>query len=78
MSKELDDLIRKAENLSPEDRLRLLEYLRLVVSARAKANRQWREIAGAAPYPLLREDAQACVSRARREGDEHRQSQMRN
>ena len=78
MSRELDDLIRKAESLSPEDRLRLLEYLRLGVSARGKANRQWREIAGAAPYPLLGEDAQACVSRTRREGDDHRQRSMRN
>ena len=78
MSMELDDLIRKAESLSPEDRLRLLEHLRRGVSAPGKANRQWREIRGAAPYPLLGEDAQASVSRSRREGDEHRQSQMRN
>jgi hypothetical protein len=78
MATELDKLIRKADSLSPEDRLRLLEHLSRKVSPPGRANRQWREIQGAAPYPLLGEDAQAWVSRTRREGDEHRQGQMRN
>ncbi len=78
MATELDELIKKAESLSPEDRLRLLEHLSRSVSPPGKTHRQWREIQGAAPYPLLGEDAQAWVSRTRREGDEHRQSQMRN
>lgn len=76
MSAELDELIRKAERLSPEDRLRLLEHLSRRISP-GRAQRQWREIRGAAPYPLLGEDAQASVSRTRREGDEHRKSQLR-
>lgn len=76
MSTELDELIRKTEDLSPEDRQRLLEHLSRNVSP-GKVHRQWREIRGAAPYPLVDEDAQTWVSRTRREGDEHRQSQLR-
>lgn len=76
MSTELDELIRKAERLSPDDRLRLLEHLSRTVSP-GNVGRQWREIRGAAPYPLLGEDAQAWVSRTRREGDEHRQNHLR-
>jgi hypothetical protein len=77
MSTELDELIRRAEMLSHQDRLRLVEHLTRKGSPET-AGREWREICGAAPYPLLGEDAQAWVSRTRREGDEHRQSQLRN
>ncbi len=77
MSTELDELIRKAERLSHQDRLRLGEHLSRKGSPET-AGREWREICGAAPYPLLGEDAQAWVSRTRREGDEHRQNQLRN
>ena len=77
VSTELDELIRRTEGLSPEDRQRLLEHLSRNVS-RGAVHRQWREIRGAAAYPLLGEDAQTWVSRTRREGDEHRQSQLRN
>jgi hypothetical protein len=77
MSKGLDELIRRAERLSPEDRQRLLEHLSHSVST-GRVHRQWREIRGEAAYPLLGEDAQTWVSRTRREGDEHRQSQLRN
>jgi hypothetical protein len=77
VSTELDDLIRKTEGLSLEDRQRLLEHLSRNVSP-GRVHRQWREIRGAAPYPLVEEDAQTWVSRAPREGDEHRQSQLRN
>jgi hypothetical protein len=77
MSTELDELIRRAERLSPEDRLRLLEQLNRLVFT-GETRRRWREIRGSAPYPLVGEDAQAWVSRTRREGDEHRQSQLRN
>jgi hypothetical protein len=71
MSKELDELIRRAEKLSPEGRLRLLEHLDRTVST-GKRRRRWREIRGSASHPLLGEDAQAWVSKTRREGDEHR------
>lgn len=77
VSTELDELIRRTEGLSPEDRQRLLEHLSRNVSS-GKVRRQWREIRGAAPYPLVDEDAQIWVSRNRSEGDEHRQSQLKN
>ena len=77
MSTELDELIRRTEGLSSEDRQRLLEHLSHSVST-GRVHRQWREIRGAASYPLVDEDAQTWVSRTRREGDEHRQSQLRN
>jgi hypothetical protein len=57
MSTELDDLIRRAEKLSHQNRLRLVEHQGRKVSPET-AGRQWREICGAAPYPLLGEDAQ--------------------
>jgi hypothetical protein len=69
MSTELDELIRRAVGLSPEDRLRLLEHLSRTVQT-GKRRRAWREIRGSALYPLLGEDAQAWVSKTRREGDE--------
>jgi hypothetical protein len=39
---------------------------------RAAQRRTWREIRGSAPYPLCGEDAQAWVSRTRRESDAQR------
>ena len=76
VSTELDELIKRTEGLSPEDRQRLLEHLSHSVST-GRGHRQWREIRGAPPYPLVEEDAQMWVSRTRREGDEHRQSHLR-
>lgn len=64
----LDKLIREAERLTADERLRLIERL----SAKARESgprRQWRDICGAAPYPLLGEDAQEWVSRSRRDSD---------
>jgi hypothetical protein len=71
----LPQVIAQADVLTPEDQLRLIahlaEKLRCAQNAGAKP-RRWREIAGAAPHPLLGEDAQAWVSRSRRESDETR------
>ena len=76
----LNELIKQADQLTPDEQLRLATYL--VDKARtaypaAKPRRKWAEIRGAAPYPLLGEDAQAWVSRTRREGDEKREQQLR-
>jgi hypothetical protein len=76
----LEELIKRAESLTPDEQLRLIAHL--AEKARQAyqpppLRRQWREICGAAPYPLLGEDAQAWVSRTRREGDEHREHQRR-
>ena len=76
-SKELTDIIRQAETLSPQELLQLISHLadkaRQVYSASAEG-RQWHEIAGSAPYPLLGDDAQAVISRNRRESDQSRES----
>ena len=79
-SKELDELVKKAEALTADEQLLLITHLveKLREAHRApKPRRKWREICGSAPYPLLGEDAQAWVSRTRREGDEHRERQWR-
>lgn len=56
------------------------EYARSVVEnslpTTARAGRAWSEIEGAAKFPLAGEDAQAWVTRTRREGDEHRERML--
>ena len=77
-SKELDELVRKAEELTSDEQLLLIA--RLVENMReahrgSKPRRKWREICGLVSQPLLGEDAQAWVSRTRSEGDEQRRRQ---
>ncbi|MEW6126195.1 MAG: hypothetical protein AB1757_03960 [Acidobacteriota bacterium] len=71
----LDELIKQSEKLSPDEQLKLIAHL--ADRARrsypsSKPRRQWKEICGVAPYPLVGEDAQDWVSRSRRESDENR------
>lgn len=75
----LETLQKQAELLTVDEQLRLVAYLAEKARAAypAKPRRKWAEICGAAPYPLLGEDAQAWVSRTRREADEHRERQLR-
>jgi hypothetical protein len=73
----LDELLRKADQLTPDEQLWLIAQLAEKVRAArpgAKPRRKWREIGGAAPYPLAGEDAQAWVTRTRRESTEQRTS----
>jgi hypothetical protein len=75
-SKAVIDIARQAEALTPEEQLRLIALLagKAQQAYRATApRRQWREICGAAPYPLAGEDAQAWVSRTRLEDDRSRE-----
>ena len=57
------------------------EYARTVVEKSlpltARAGRAWSEIEGAAKFPLAGEDAQAWVTRTRREGDERRERSLK-
>ncbi|HEY4723533.1 MAG TPA: hypothetical protein VII92_16880, partial [Anaerolineae bacterium] len=74
------DLIEQADTLSPEDQLRLANHLVQRVLQNlpvAKPQRKWREIRGMAKPSLFGEDAQAYISRTRREGDEHRAQTLR-
>jgi hypothetical protein len=68
--------------LPAAERLRLVEKIVSDLATQSAVGeppmrRHWREICGAAPYPLVGEDAQAWVSRTRREADEHREKQWR-
>jgi hypothetical protein len=74
-SGELERIIKKIGLLTPEEQLRLLAYL----SEKAhktnqvtRPHRLWKELYGAASYPLAGEDAQQWISRTRDEADKHR------
>ena len=76
----LDELLRKADQLTPDEQLWLIAQLAEKVRAArpgAKSRRKWREIAGTAPYPLAGEDAQDWVTRTRREATENREAAWR-
>lgn len=80
VSNVLDELIKRVETLTPEEQLELIVYLAgkaCQADQGAKPRRRWCEIYGAAPYPLVDEDAQDWVSRTRREADEQREKQWR-
>ena len=72
----LDEIIERTGVLSPEEKLRLITRLAEDLQTAypgSRPRRKWREICGAAPWPLAGEDAQAWVSRSRQEVDEHRE-----
>ncbi len=71
-----------AAQLPPAEQRQLAETILRQLGAAAPAataarRRSWREIRGSVPYPLCGEDAQAWVTRTRRESDEHRDRQVR-
>ena len=74
------EIARQAELLPPEDQLYLIA--RLADKAQhayrqSPPRRKWRDICGAASYPLAGEDAQAWVSRTRSENDAEREQSWR-
>jgi len=76
----LNDLIEKADTLTAEDQWRLANHLVQRVLHNlpvARPQRKWREIRGLAKPSLFGEDAQAYISRTRREGDEQRDRVVR-
>ena len=76
----LEKLIQESKGLSVQEQLRLAVHLveraSEAVSA-PKPRRKWREIRGMASPSLFGEDAQAYISRTRRESDEQRERQWR-
>jgi hypothetical protein len=69
-----------AAQLPPSERKQLAETILRELAAESPPagpprRRSWREIRGSVPYPLCGEDAQAWVTRTRRESDEQRQPQ---
>ena len=78
----LAELAALAAQLPPTDRRQLAETILRELDAAANPagsprRRSWREIRGTVPYPLCGEDAQAWVSRSRRDSDEQRERQWR-
>lgn len=73
MTLEVRQILRQTATPSSDDQLALAA--KLIERARQKSappvvRRTWLSVAGAAPYPLTGEDAQAWVIRTRQEGDE--------
>lgn len=69
------EIVRQAETLEPEEQLRLIALLAEKVQRayyRTSPRRRWRDVCGAAPYPLMGGDAQAWVSHSRQESDDAR------
>jgi hypothetical protein len=75
-SAKLEDIIRRAEALTPDEQIELITHLVYELAQRTDAgnpaHRDWSEIHGIAPDLLEGEDAQEWVSRGRREADEDR------
>ena len=77
-STSLDLVVSLAAQLSPGDRLKLVERIAHdlanshSVAEPPPRKRFWREICGIVEYPMCGEDAQAWISRNRREDTEHR------
>ena len=72
---DMDQLLKRAGKLAPSERLllasRLIQGVRNEIPAR-KSRRKWKDAAGLLQYPALGEDAQAYISRSRREDDNRR------
>ena len=76
----LKELKEKARGLTPEENLDLITHLLnrvRTIGMGSVDRRKWSEICGKAPYPLVDEDAQAWVTRNRKESDERRQKNWR-
>ncbi len=76
----LERLIEQVDSLTVDEQLRLAAYL--VERARGGYHstlpcRKWRDLRGLVPHPMLGEDAQAWVSRTRRESEEQRERARR-
>jgi len=70
------EIVKQAEALPLEEQLYLITLLAEKAQQAyrpTRPRRRWREICGAAPYPLMGEDAQIWVSRARQEDDQARE-----
>ena len=74
-SADCERILREAEQLPPDEQLRLIERLAARLRTRpepGKKRPRWEDLAGTAPYPLCGEDAQEWVSRTRQEADDRR------
>lgn len=72
------EILHRTEGWTADEQLTLAT--RLIEQARRQAvaappRHKWTDALGAAPYPLLAEDAQEWISRTRAAGDEEREKQ---
>jgi hypothetical protein len=69
----IDQLLKRADKLTPSERLllasRLIQGVRKEMPARRKIRRRWRDAAGLLSYPALGMDAQVYISRSRSDSD---------
>ena len=72
----IDQLLKRADKLTPSERLllasRLIQGVRNDMSARAKSRRKWRDAAGLLPYPAMGMDAQLYIARSRSDDSNRR------
>jgi hypothetical protein len=74
------EIAKQAESLSGDEQLELAAILIQRVRHTANATKQrhrWLDAMGAAPYPLVGEDAQEWVTRIRSEDETAREGQWR-
>jgi len=70
----ISDLYKQhIQNLSTSEMEELINLIQSDLRQKVEICRRWEEIAGAASFPLVGEDAQQWVSQSRREGDLSRQ-----
>ncbi len=68
--RELDDIVHRAESLTPDEMLQLAAMLIQRVRAAEEAGPnlpRWSDLLGLVPEPALGEEAQAWVTRTRQE-----------
>jgi hypothetical protein len=72
----VDDLLKRAARLTPDERLlvaqRLLEEVQNENRPPRKKTLIWSQLSGMLPYPAFGEDAQAYISRTRRDDTQRR------
>ena len=80
-SRSIDNVLKQASRLSPEERLlvatRLIEGVRQEIPTKTGKKMKWRDLRGMLPYPAFGEDAQTCITRMRREDTAHRDRQLK-
>ncbi len=71
-----DDILSQAKRLTTDEQLRLIAYLfeqaQLAKTQKSAAPKSWRDLRGAATYPLVAEDTQEWVTTSRQQDDSHR------
>jgi len=75
MTVAVNEILKQAKSLSADEQLTLAAML--IGQARKKATApteryKWLDVMGAAPYPLVGEDAQTWVTRTRQESGHER------